>query len=235
MTGLRPRPYNNEAMLHFDDTATEAELRRALVECGRICYDRRLMTSNDGNLSVRLGEERVLITPSGACKGRMRIEDLLEIDMQGRALAKGRRPRPSSETPMHLEVYRQRSDVRAVIHAHPVFATALTVAGMDFPVDILPETLLLLGEVPVTTYASPASAEDAEAIRPLIADHRAILLRQHGSLTCGADLEEALQHLERLEHVAEVYWRARTFGHVERLSPEALDRLRTIGEQPSQE
>jgi L-fuculose-phosphate aldolase len=191
------------------------------------------MTSNDGNLSVRIDEERILITPSGASKGRMRVDDLLVLDAQGHLIESGQRSKPSSETPMHLEVYRQRSDVGAVIHAHPPFATALTVAGMDFPTDILPETLLLLGDVPVAAYASPASAEDAEAIRPLIAGHQAILLRQHGTLTCGVDLEEALQHLERLEHVAEVFWRARVLGHVERLTPEAIRRLRTIGEDLS--
>ena len=126
---------------------------------------------------------------------------------------------------MHLEAYKNRGEVRGVIHAHPVFATALTVAGMAFPSDILPEVRLTLGEVPVTAYAAPSSDEDADAIRPLIRDHDAILLRQHGSLTVGIDLEEALLNLERLEHVAEVFWRAHMLGHVEHLSERALERL----------
>lgn len=228
LTRLPPSPYNTAVMLHFDSRSSESDLRLALVECGRICYDRRLMTSNDGNLSARLDDGRVLITPSGISKGRMRAEDLLLIDMAGRVIGKDTGSHPSSETPMHLEVYGQRSDLQAVIHAHPVFATALTVAGLDFPTDILPETLLLLGEVPVAAYASPSTAEDAEAIRPLIGRHRAILLRQHGTLTCGADLDEALLHLERLEHVAEVFWRARALGHVEHLTPEARRRLDAV-------
>ena len=218
-------------MLDFADRGSEAERRSALVECGRICYDRRLMTSNDGNLSVRLSADRVLITPSGICKGRMRSADALIVDMEGRSVGEASGSRPSSETPMHLEVYRQRPEVCAVIHAHPVFATALTVAGLGFPDDVLPETLLLLGEVPVTALAVPSSPEDVEAIRPFIGAHNAILLRQHGTLTCGVHLEEALLHLERLEHVAEVFWRASALGHVERLTPEARRRLQTIREQ----
>jgi L-fuculose-phosphate aldolase len=215
-------------MLRFPASASEGELRLAILECGGICYARHLMTSNDGNISVRLDEGRVLITPSGISKGRMQAEDLLVIDLHGEAVSSPAGYRPSTETPMHLEVYKQRADVRAVIHAHPVFATALTVAGFDFPADILPEVLLTLGEVPVSAYATPSSHEDAEVIRPLIRSHDAILLRQHGSLTVGKDLEEALIHLERLEHVAEVFWRAQILGHVERIPPAARERLLAV-------
>lgn len=220
-------------MLRFNLHTGEDKLRLALVECGRICYDRRLMTSNDGNLSVRLDDDRMLITPSGISKGRMSIEDILVTDMTGRLLEVQVGIHPSSEMPMHLEVYRNRSDARAVIHAHPVFATALTVAGLDFPADVLPETRLLLGDVPVTAYASPSTMEDAEAIRPFIGTHRAILLKQHGTLTCGAHLEEALLHLERVEHVAEVFWRAWALGHVEHLGSEARRRLDAVRDELS--
>ncbi len=214
-------------VLDFAKNASEKDLRAAIVECGQICYQRNLMSSSDGNLSVRLDSELVLITPSGTSKGRMTGEDLLVIGMDGKVHEGHGGRLSSSETPMHLEVYRQRPDVRAVIHAHPIFATALTVAGLDFPSDLLPEVMLALGEVPVTEYFMPSSAEGAAAIAPFVRDHRAILLRQHGSLTMGADLDEALIHLERIEHVAEVFWRARLLGHVERLTPQALERLRT--------
>lgn len=202
------------------------EAIRAIIACGQIAYNRRLLTANDGNISVRLADG-ILITASGTCKGRLTPEDLLLLDLDGRVRhAAGRRP--SSETPMHLEVYRQRPDVFAVLHAHPVFATTLTVAGQEFPTDVLPEVLLTLGEVPVSAYATPASHEDAEVIRTLIPQHNAILLRQHGSLTVGRDLDEALTHLERIEHVAEVYWRAQMLGQVQHIPPEALARLRQI-------
>ena len=210
--------------LDFPPSATETELRLAILECGSLCYARRLITSNDGNISVRLDDERVLITPAGMNKARLDASDLLMVDLHGRALSSSER-RPSSETPMHLEVYRQRPDVRAVIHAHPVFATALTVAGLDFPADILPEVALTLGSVPVTDYATPSSHEDAEAVRLHVRDHNALLLRQHGSLTFGRNLEEALIHLERVEHVAEVFYRARQLGDVKRIPPEELRKL----------
>jgi L-fuculose-phosphate aldolase len=186
------------------------------VECGRICYDRKLLTSNDGNLSVRLPGDRVLITPAGVSKGRMSVNDILCIASDGRLLEGSPGHAPSSEMPMHLEVYGRRPDVCAVIHAHPVFSTALTVAGLEFPTDTLPEATLLWGGVPVTSFAVPGTAEDAAAIRPLIGSHNAILLRQHGTLTCGLDLEEALVNLERVEHIAEVFWRAHALQGVER-------------------
>jgi L-fuculose-phosphate aldolase len=214
--------------LAFPPDTTEAQLRLAILECGRICYERGLMVSNDGNISVRLDAERVLITPSGICKGRMEEDDLLVIDLEGRFVSGRKNQKPSSETPMHLEVYKQRPELRAAIHAHPVFATALTVAGLGFPDDVLPEIALTLGKVPVTAYSTPSSHEDADAIRPLIRDHEAILLRQHGSLTAGRDLNEALIHLERLEHTCEVFWRARLLGNVTRLPPDELEKLRGL-------
>jgi L-fuculose-phosphate aldolase len=211
--------------LAFSPTASLDELRQAIIACGRLCYERRLMTANDGNISVRVDGERVLITASGVSKGRMEAQDLILLDMEGNVLQAAAGRKPSSETPMHLEAYRQRPDIRAVIHAHPIFATTLTVAGHDLPLDVLPEVMLTLGEVPTTAYATPASYEDAEVIRELIRTHNALLLRQHGSLTVGIHLEEALIHLERVEHVAQVYYQALLLGHVERIPPAALQKL----------
>ena len=208
-------------MLQIGKNPSEAALRLAIVDYSRICYERGLICANDGNVSVRLDESKILITPAGISKGRMDPDQVVVVARNGSPASSGSLPGPSSETPMHLEVYRLRADVCAIIHAHPVFATALTVAGLDFPIDILPEGILSLGEVPVTSYATPSSREDAEAVRSLVPKHNAILLRQHGSLTFGVDLEQALVNLERLEHIAEVFWCAHSLGRVERLSPEA--------------
>ena len=171
---------------------TESELRQAIIECGRICYERHLLTSNDGNISVRVEKDQLLITPAGMSKGRMEVDDLLLLDLNGDILSAKEGRKPSSETPMHLEVYRQRPDIRASIHAHPIFATTLTVAGFPFPNNVLPEVLLTLEKVPTTRYAMPSSHDDADAIRDLIREHDALLLRQHGTLTVGKDLEAAL-------------------------------------------
>lgn len=218
--------------MRFLPSATEMELRLAILACGRVCYDRRLVSSSDGNISVRLQDGSLLITPSGFSKARMQADDLLHLDLEGNVIASAPGRRVSSESPMHIEVYRQRPDMRAVIHAHPPFATALTVAGFDFPQDVLPEVMLTLGEVPVTPYATSSSYHNADAIRPFIKDHDALLLSQHGSLTVGEDLEGALIHLERLESVAEVFWRAQMLGHVERIPPEALEELIAIRGRP---
>jgi L-fuculose-phosphate aldolase len=185
------------------------------------------MTANDGNISIRLDSNRVLITAAGVCKGRMEAGDLLIIDMTGQVIISWKGLRPSSETPMHLEVYKQRPDIYAVIHAHPVYATTLTVANQSFPDDLLPEVALTLKKVPITAYATPSSHQDAEVVRPLIRDHDALLLRQHGSLTVGTELNQALIHLERLEHVAQVFWNAQMLGTVTRIPPAELERLYT--------
>src|SRR5688500_4122438 len=107
-------------MLNFLATTTELELRSAIVECGRICYERHLTSSNDGNISVRADDNRILITPSGISKGRMHESDLLVLDLDGKVLSAKENRLPSSEMLMHLEAYKQRSDVRAVLHAHPI-------------------------------------------------------------------------------------------------------------------
>ena len=217
--------------LCFSESSSEIDLRLAILECGRIAYDRHLLTSNDGNISVRVGDEHVLITPSGLCKGRMQADDLLLMDLDGNILSAKDGRKPSSETPMHLEVYKQRPDVCAVLHAHPVFATTLTVSDSPFPVDVLPEILLALGEVPTTRYATPSSHDDADAIRELIQKHDALLLRQHGSLTVGKDLDAALTALERIEHVAEVFWRAQMLGKVNRIPEGDVEKLLKVRER----
>ena len=218
-------------MLNFSPSASEADLRLAIIECGRIAYERHLVTSNDGNISARMENGNILITPSGISKGRLSADDMLVVDLDGNIISSRPDRKPSSETPMHLEVYKHRKDVRAVLHAHPIFATALTVSGLDFPVDVLPEVLLTLGNVPVTAYATPSSHEDAAVIRPFVKDHNALLLCQHGSLTYGKNLDEALIHLERIEHVSEIYWRAKMLGEVKRVPPEAQVKLIELHEK----
>ncbi len=217
-------------LLRFGEIATERDLRLAIVEAGRICYAQGLMPANNGNISVRMGEDRVMITPSTLCKGRMDLDDLLIIDLEGRVLRFNprKRRRISSETPMHLEAYRQRPDIRAVIHAHPAHATALTVAGIPFPEDVLPELLEGLGPVPTTDFATPSSNENALAIRPHILGHDAVLIRNHGAITVGHDLDEALVHLERVEHVARVIVMAHGLGEIQHLPPEMIEKLHEL-------
>jgi L-fuculose-phosphate aldolase len=216
--------------LHFSEIATERDLRLAIVETGRLCYAQGLMPANNGNISARMGEDRIIITPSTLCKGRLDLDDLLVVDLDGNILRANPRKnrRVSSETPMHLEAYRQRPDVRAVIHAHPANATALTVAGLPFPTDVLPELLEGLGPVPTSGFATPSTEENASAIREHITGHDAVLIRNHGAITVGRDLDEALINLERVEHVAKVIVLAQGLGEIHRLPPEIIEKLHEL-------
>ncbi|MCY7320871.1 MAG: class II aldolase/adducin family protein [Phormidesmis sp. CAN_BIN36] len=210
-------------LLQFTADTPEPDLRQAIVEVGQIAYQRGLLTANDGNISVRLPNGNILITPAGLCKGRLAPEDLLIVSPDGHLLYPAANPhlKPTSEQPMHLESLRQRPDIRAVLHAHPPYAVALSVAGYDLRDDFLPEVCMTLRHIPTTQFALPSSPENAVAISQIICHHNALLLRQHGSLTVGQDLEEALTHLERLEHVAKVQYMAQTLGQITSL-PEAI-------------
>jgi L-fuculose-phosphate aldolase len=217
-------------LLYFAELATERDLRIAIVEAGRLCYVQGLMPANNGNISARMGDDRIVITPLGLCKGRMEQDDLLVIDLEGNVIKADPRKkrRPSSETPMHLEAYRQRPDIRAVIHAHPAHATALSVAGIPLPIDVLPELLEGLGPVPTTDFATPSTDENAVAIRKLIDSHDAVLIRNHGAVTVGRDLDEALINLERVEHVARVLVMAHGVGDINYLPPEIMEKLNQL-------
>jgi L-fuculose-phosphate aldolase len=216
--------------LHLSSFATERDLRLSIVEAGRICYASGLMLSNNGNISMRLGSDRIVITPSGMCKGRMEPEDLLIVDLEGNIVKADlkRKHKVSSETPMHLEAYRQRADIRAVIHAHPSNAIALTVAGIPFPVDILPELLEELGPVPTTRFVLPSSGDNARAISGFVKEHNAILIRNHGAITFGTDLDEAVNHLERLESVAKAVVTAHLLGKVNHIPDKMMPALREL-------
>jgi L-fuculose-phosphate aldolase len=226
----QPNLFAMPNLLHFTEIATERDLRLAIVETGRLCYSQGLMPANNGNISARMGEDRIVITPSTLCKGRLDLDDLLVIDLDGNILKADPRKkrRASSETPMHLEVYRQRPNVRAAIHAHPAHATALTVAGIPLAEDVLPELLEGLGPVPTTGFATPSTDENATAIREHILEHDAVLIRSHGVLTIGRDLEEALINLERVEHVARVLMMSFGLGEINRLPPEMLQKLHEL-------
>jgi L-fuculose-phosphate aldolase len=205
------------------------QLRREIIRVVRIVTDQGLACSSDGNVSVRLGEDRFLITPSGLHKMSMGEEDLVVVDGKGQAIEGKPGRTPTSEVLMHLEAYRERPDIDAVLHAHPPCATALTIAGIPFPLDLIPEALIGLGSVPVAPYATPGSVELAHSIRGLLKDTNSILLSHHGSLTVGKTLEEALIALERLEHTAHTYFLAKAAGDIHPLPRDEMDRLSEIG------
>jgi len=208
---------------------SEYRLRQEIIRVTRIVAAQGLIRSSDGNISVRLAPDRFLVTPSGLYKMSMEPDDALVVDDKGHVKEGKEGHRPTSELNMHLEVYRQRPDVHAVLHAHPPYATALTIAGLPFPTDYMPEVLLALGRVPVAPYARPGTPALAESIRESIREHNNILLSHHGSLSVGNTLEETLIALERMEAAAHTFYLARGLGETVPLPAQELEALAEIG------
>ena len=210
---------------------SEYQLRQEIVRVTRIVANQGLIRSSDGNLSVRLDENHFMMTPSGLYKMAMEPDDPIVVNEKGEVLVGKMGLKPTSEINMHLEAFRQRPDVNAVLHAHPPYATALTIAGLPFPTDYLPEVLIALGEVPVAKYGTPGTPALAESIHELIKTHNAIILSHHGSITVGKSLEEALIALERLEHAAYTYYLAHNLSKPVPLPEKELAHLKDIGER----
>jgi L-fuculose-phosphate aldolase len=204
----------------------EQELRDAIVEVGRRLYARGYTASNDGNISVRLDGDRLLMTPKSVCKGFMTPPMMCITDLDGRKLAGDRDP--SSEMQMHLEVYRQRPDAKAVVHAHPPIATGFAVAGIPLDRAVLAEVVTTLGSVPIAEYATPSTKELPEAVRKYVKAHDGMLLANHGALTLGADLFAAYYKMETIEHFAKISLVARLLGGERLLSRQEVDRLQGL-------
>ena len=201
-------------------------LRADIVEIGRRMYARQYTASNDGNISVRLGPDRLLMTPKSVCKGFMTPDMMCVTDLNGKKISGDREP--SSEALMHLEVYKQRPDVQAVVHAHPPIATGFAVAGIPLDRAVLAEVLTTLGSIPLAEYATPSTAELPEAVRKYIKAHDGMLLANHGALTVGADLYSAYYKMETIEHFAHISLVARLLGRENLISREEVMRLQAL-------
>src|SRR5213593_435038 len=206
--------------------SSESSLRADIVEVGRRMYARGYTASNDGNISVRLSADRLLMTPKGVCKGFLTPDMLCITDLDGRKI-QGERA-PSSEILMHLEVYRQRKDVQAVVHAHPPTATGFAVAGIPLTRPVLAEVLTTLGSIPIAEYATPSTQELPDAVRKYIKAHDGMLLANHGALTVGSDLFAAYFKMETIEHFAKISLVARLLGRENLIAREEVMRLQEL-------
>jgi len=217
-----------QAGLFFEavNMPSEAQLRADIVEVGRRMYARGYTASNDGNISTRLDDRRLLMTPKSVCKGFMDPAMLCITDLDGKKLAGDRDP--SSEMQMHLEVYRQRPDVRAVVHAHPPVATAFAVAGIPLDRAVLAEVVTTLGSVPIADYATPSTRALPEAVSRYIKAHDGMLLANHGALTVGGDVFSAYYKMETIEHFAHISFIARMLGGERLLSRDEVLRLQGL-------
>ncbi len=206
----------------------EQTARREIVRVGALMYERSYVVSSDGNISVRLEDGRIVATPTMTCKGRMTADSLAVTDLDGKPLTD---KRPSSELAMHLLIYRERPDVRAVCHAHPPHGTAFAVAGLAIDQPILSEVILTLGCVPLAQYGTPSTEELTEAMRPLVRHHNALLMANHGAVAYGADIWQAFDRLETLEHTAKIAILSRILGGSKNLPADAIEKLINVRER----
>ncbi|HKO97708.1 MAG TPA: class II aldolase/adducin family protein [Pyrinomonadaceae bacterium] len=205
----------------------ELTARREIVNVGRLLYERSYVVSSDGNVSVRLDDGRIVATPTMTCKGRMTEDSLAVTDSSGKPLGDRR---PSSELAMHLLIYQARPDVMAVCHAHPPHGTAFAVAGLAIDQPILSEVILTLGCVPLAAYGTPSTDELSDAMRPLVKHHNALLMANHGAVAYGADLWQAFDRLETLEHTARIAILSRILGGSRNLPNDAIEKLINVRE-----
>jgi len=205
---------------------SEESIRGDIVEVGRRLYARAYVASNDGNISVRLDDRRIMTTPKSVSKGYMTPDMMVVVDYDGKKLAGDRDP--SSELPMHLEVYRNRPDVRAVCHAHPPMATGFAVAGIPLTRAVLAEVITTLGSIPIAAYGTPSTAELPAAVRKYIKAHDGMLLANHGAVTCGPSVMAAYYKMETIEHFAKISLVARLLGGENLISREEVERLQGL-------
>jgi L-fuculose-phosphate aldolase len=201
-------------------------LRADIVEIGRRLYARGFCASNDGNISIRFASDRVLTTPKSVSKGYMTPDMMVVVDLDGKKVSGEREA--SSELLMHLEVYRQRADAKAVVHAHPPLATGFAVAGVALDRAVLAEVICTLGSIPIVDYATPSTPELPAAVRQYIKAHDGLLLANHGALTVGPDVYAAYYKMETVEHFAKISLVARLLGGERLISQEEVIRLQNL-------
>ena len=189
---------------------TEKEHRQNIVEVGRMVYAKGWVAANDGNISIRLDQNRILATPTGISKGMMQPDDLIICDYEGTKLEGNREC--TSEIAMHLTIYKMRPDVHGVVHAHPPVATGFAVAGRALNLAILPEVVICLGSVPLADYGLPGTAALTDGMLPYIPKYDAILMANHGAVAYGADLQQGYFRMETVEHYARITLVAELLG-----------------------
>ena len=191
-------------------TATELELRRDLARFGKWLYRLGFMPGSSGNLSVRMDSDTILVTPTGCSKYLVKSDDMVLVDLDGRKIAGSRQP--TSEIGIHLAIYNLRPDVNSVVHAHPPVATGFACAGKALDVPLCSEAVMTLGPVPLAPYATTGTAELAASMAPLIPDHTAILMANHGAVSYGESLLDAFLKMETVEHFAHICLVANQLG-----------------------
>lgn len=204
---------------------TELEIREQMCDIGRRVYNRDMVAANDGNFSVKISEELYLCTPTGVSKGYMTPDMICKVNKKGNLIEENGTWIPTSEVKMHIRIYEKRPDVKAIVHAHPQYATAYAIAGIPLVEKIMPEAIIFLGEVPIAPYGMPSTMEIPDAVEPFLEKYDAVLLANHGALSWGENLMSAYFKMEGLEFYASLAYKAKMLGGANELPQNEVDRL----------
>ena len=210
---------------------SEFEIKKQICDIGKRIYDRGMVAANDGNISVKISDNEFLCTPTGVSKGFMTPEYICKVDADGNVIQANAGFKPSSEIKMHMRVYKQRPDVRSVVHAHPIYATSFAIAGIPLTQPIMPEAVIALGCVPIAEYGTPSTEEIPDAVEKYLPHFDAVLLANHGALSYSDSLLSAYHKMESLEFYAELLFKAKQLGGPKELSVPQVERLYEIRRQ----
>lgn len=199
------------------------QIKESICDIGRRIYMNHFVAANDGNISVKVSDNEFYCTPTGVSKGFMTPDMIIKVDGEGNKIEGNLNP--SSEIKMHLRVYKERPDVKSVVHAHPPVATAFAVANIPLDDYILPEAILFLGPVPICDYGTPSTMEIPDSLAPYLQTNDAFLLKNHGALTVGNSLIKAYFNMESLEYYAKITLLTRLIGKKEEIPSDQLDKL----------
>lgn len=201
----------------------EIKMREMICDIGQRLWKLGFVAANDGNISCKLSDDIILTTPTGVSKSLLSPDKIVKVDLEGNILESIDGVLPSSELPMHLICYKNRADIKAVVHAHPPTATGFAIAGIPLDDYSMPEAIIFLGSVPIAEYGTPSTLEVPQSIMPYLNSHDAILLKNHGAITVGQDLMTAYYRMETLEHFAKVTLVARQLGGAQELNEKQIN------------
>jgi len=204
---------------------SEYEIKKQMCEIGKRIYDKGMVAANDGNISVKISDNEYLCTPTGVSKGFMTPEYICKVDKNGNVIQATGKFKPSSEIKMHMRVYQERSDVKSVVHAHPMYATGFAIAGIPLDQPIMPEAVIALGEVPIAAYGTPSTMEIPDAVSKYLQNYDAVLLENHGALTYGDSLLGAYHKMESVEFYAQLLYISKQLGGPKELPQEEVKKL----------
>jgi L-fuculose-phosphate aldolase len=201
----------------------EEQAKKDICEIGKRMYQKGFASGNDGNISIRTGENEIWTTPTGVSKGFMESEMMVKVDLEGNVLEGSLKP--SSEVKLHLRVYKDRPQITSVVHAHPPYSTAYAVAGIALDKPIMAEAIVFLGKIPIAPYGTPSTEEVPKSIEPYTRGHNALLLANHGALTWGKDIFDAYYRMENLEFYAQISYLTQTLGKANSLPQDKVSEL----------